>query len=150
MTAPFLSCHSDNWWAYFPVAPGNDEIVSKHSFSGGRRVLHHSGWGRHHHLCCVAITGGYGRRCSVQHRVGEIGVHPSFLQGCVLSILWNSASVVDYLLTLDVLKDWLSDAPCWQTHLNKDGSASYEPQHDEYKKDQWFAGWGHRSSAHPA
>lgn len=44
-----FSCGPGGWWN------------SKQTFFlRGRRVLHHSGWGRHHRLCCVAITGGYG------------------------------------------------------------------------------------------
>lgn len=41
-----FSCGPGEWWN------------SKQTFFlRGRRVLHHSGWGRHCHLCCVAITG---------------------------------------------------------------------------------------------
>ena len=44
-----FSCGPGGWWN------------SKQTFFlRGRRVLHHSGWGRHRRLCCVAITGGYG------------------------------------------------------------------------------------------
>lgn len=46
-----FSCGPREWWN------------SKQTFFlCGRRVLHHSDWGHHCHLCCAAITGGYGRR----------------------------------------------------------------------------------------
>ena len=44
-----FSCGPGGWWN------------SKQTFFlRRRRVLHHSGWGRHRHLCCLAVTGGYG------------------------------------------------------------------------------------------
>lgn len=48
-----FSCGPGEWWN------------SKQTFFlRGRWVLHHSDWGRRCHLCCVAITRGYGLQYS--------------------------------------------------------------------------------------
>lgn len=66
-----LHCVTEIWRLHFyPVTMTTDGLIflwprgwwnSKQTFFlRRRRVLHHSGWGRHRRLCCVAITGGYG------------------------------------------------------------------------------------------
>lgn len=71
-------------------------------FLSGRRVLHHSDWGRHRHLCHAAITGGYGRWCTRSSPAGttqEVGGDPSptilssvliFQFNCLNNQIWNA------------------------------------------------------------
>lgn len=81
-----FSCGPGEWWN------------SKQTFFlSGRKVLHHSDWDSHRHLCHAAITGGYGRWCTrsspagTPQRVRGIWVHPSFLQCCFLNCIASTS-----------------------------------------------------------